>query len=358
MHATQLLVGADRALGDPNAGFRYAGEFLQAVRQAGRGGPLDARLKPLAAVGSDEQGEYSGPHGGFLVPIGLSPNILAVDREDPLQARVRQVPMTFPTEQIPARADKTPTATSVTGGLLLLRRPETVAPDASRGTYELVTLTANDLMGVTFATDRLLSDARSFSLALEAAFADELTSCLMEERLHGSGVGEFLGVLHAPCTITVAKEGGQAANTIVYANVRKMRSRCWRYHRAVWLANYDTQEQLQDLHQLIGTDGERVYQYAQSEDAPDMLLGRPIFYSDDPHTLGTKGDLILSNWGEYLEGTLSKQFTPSIHVRFTSVETAFRFWVRNDGRPWWGSPLTPKRGANTLSPFVVLESRT
>ena len=61
---------------------------------------------------------------------------------------------------------------------------------------------------------------------------------------------------------------------------------------------------------------------------------------------------------EYLEGTYqSEQFAESIHVRFTSAERAFRFYRRNDGRPWWTAALTPKNG-DSLSPVVVLEARS
>ena len=46
----------------------------------------------------------------------------------------------------------------------------------------------------------------------------------------------------------------------------------------------------------------------------------------------------------------------SMHIRFDYDETAFRFVMRYDGQPSWKSALTPKRGSNTLSPFVVLNS--
>ena len=35
-------------------------------------------------------------------------------------------------------------------------------------------------------------------------------------------------------------------------------------------------------------------------------------------------------------------------------ERVFKFWIRNAGAPWWSSALTPKKGADTLSPFVVI----
>jgi hypothetical protein len=64
------------------------------------------------------------------------------------------------------------------------------------------------------------------------------------------------------------------------------------------------------------------------------------------------------NWSQYLEGTLQGlQSDESIHVRFLANERTFRFYLRNDGRGWWKSALTPRKGANSLSPFVGLAER-
>ena len=47
----------------------------------------------------------------------------------------------------------------------------------------------------------------------------------------------------------------------------------------------------------------------------------------------------------------------SIHVRFLTHGRSLKFWLRNAGMPWWNAPLTPKKGTNTLSPFVTLAER-
>ena len=48
----------------------------------------------------------------------------------------------------------------------------------------------------------------------------------------------------------------------------------------------------------------------------------------------------------------------SIHVQFLTDETTFRFVYRFDGGPMWSSTLTPFKGSNTQSPFVVLAAAT
>ena len=48
----------------------------------------------------------------------------------------------------------------------------------------------------------------------------------------------------------------------------------------------------------------------------------------------------------------------SIHVKFTTDETAFRFVMRVDGQPTWNAALTPSNGSNTQSPFITLDTRS
>ena len=63
-------------------------------------------------------------------------------------------------------------------------------------------------------------------------------------------------------------------------------------------------------------------------------------------------------WSQYLEGyRQDMQMAESIHVRFLNHENTFKFWVRNDGAPWWRSALTPHKSSDTLSPFVTLAAR-
>lgn len=48
----------------------------------------------------------------------------------------------------------------------------------------------------------------------------------------------------------------------------------------------------------------------------------------------------------------------SPHAYFTSDELAFRLRVRVDGKSLWEDAVTPANGANTLSPFVALQTRS
>lgn len=363
---------------DGSFGFKTPREYLNAVIKAYQhpNETLDNRLRQLStdyirkqqaergivtkAAGSDEAAGINDPYGGFLVPTTFSPQLLKLDPEaDPMGGKTTSVPMATPHVRIPARTDKDHT-TSVAGGVTVTRRPETVAGTPSRMQMEQVDLRAHTLFGLSYATEELLMDSPvSFAAILAAGFSDQFTYHLVNERLNGTGVGEFEGIMNSPALVSVAKETGQAANTIVYDNILKMRARCWGYGKAIWIANHDTSPQLMTLNQAVGTGGAVVWQPSAREDRPDMLLGRPLIFSEYAKTLGTQGDIVLGNWSEYLEGTYQPlQSDESIHVRFVNHERTFKFWTRNDGRCWWRSALTPKNSTATLSPFVVLDTRS
>lgn len=350
---------ADRAEADPARGFKGPREFFKAVMDVGMHKAADPRLKPLATAGSDENRGDQANLGGFLIPESFSPNLLQVATEsDPTVGRVMSVPMQTPILKIPARTDKNHTS-SVSGGLTFSRRSETGQASGSKISVEQVELKASPLIALNYTTEELLSDSPSTVSALLAnGFRDEYAATILNEKLHGNGSGQYLGVMNAPCLVSVSKETGQAPASIVLQNILKMRARCWGYSSAIWIANHDTFPQLAQLQLSVGTGGVAVYQPSAVEDRPDTLFGRPIFYSEFAKTLGAAGDLILGNWSQYLEGTLQgMNVQESIHIRFDYNERAFRATVRNDGQPWWRAALTVKQGSNSLSPFVSLATR-
>ncbi len=361
LSSTPLNIGNAREAfeEDPKCGFKSHREFLSSVIHATKRGRVeDKRLKFLTA-GSDEHGTYADGVGGFLLPKGLSPDVLSIGVEDdPIGALTTKIPMEEATVEINARVDKNH-STSVSGGLVVGRRAETQAASASRTSWEQVTMRATSLFGLGYGTRELIDRSpSSFVAILEAGFKDEFPAKLIDERLNGTGTGMFEGVINAPATVSVAKETGQAAASILFENVVKMRARCWGYGNAIWLANHDTLPQLMLMNQNVGTGGFPVWQPSAREDHPDMLFGRPMYFTEFTQTVGTTGDLLLGNWSQYLEGTLTDMKSESsTHVRFIEHEETFKFWMENDGRCWWRTALTPKRSTATLSPFVKLDTR-
>lgn len=352
-------VGKESLEDDPQAGFKSPRQFMSAVMAYGKGRRdvfTAGQMKILAAAGSDEAGGYSEQFGGFLVPAAWQPGVLKVQGDvDPVGAMTRKVPMGSPSVKINARVDKDH-STSVSGGLRVYRRAEADTVTASRMQFEQIELQATSLFGIAYATEEILTDSpESFTSLIAEGFGEEFAAVKLEERLNGVGGGEFVGVRNAACTIDVSKESGQAAATIVYENILNMFARAWRPQ--MWLASKTCIPQLAAMSLAVGTGGSVVWMPNAQPGLPGTLLGIPIYYSERMQTVGTSGDIMLCNWGEYLEGNLGPMGQEeSIHVRFVNHERAFKFYERNAGAPWWSTVLTPKNGS-TLSPFVTLATR-
>lgn len=350
---------------DPKKGFKTPREFMTLVMKSYQMREIaDERLKVLrggrfsfqAAAGSDEQTGASDPFGGFLVPVAFSGPVMEITPEmDWLQPRTTSIPMRSPLLRIPARTDSDHT-TSVAGGLVVTRRPETVAGTSSRMTTEPVDLNASTLFGLAYATEEILQDsAVSFIALIERGFGQAFADKLLEERIRGTGAGanQFLGVLSSPALVAVARA---TTLDITGADILGMRKRAWGYGNMIWIANHDTYEKIAAAH-VAGTNSDVfLFSPARGIDVPDTLLGRPIIFTEHASSLGTKGDLMLVNWAEYLEGIYQPmQSAESIHVRFVEHERAFKFWMRNAGVPWWKAAITPVNGTNTLSAYIALD---
>lgn len=333
-----------------------------AAREPGMAFVLPEAYTPrsvLAAAGSDEQGAYADQYGGALVGRSMLPLMLQVGFEgDPTAGRTQPIPMETPIVDIPARTDKNHT-TSVVGGFTVTRKPETVLGDASRAKTELVSLKAHGLFGFGFATEDLLAmSALSFVAIVDSGFRTQFPAALLNEKIRGAGGMEFLGVKNSPAKVSVSKDDGQAARTISGMNVINMAARQWNFSNSLWLANHDCRPQLATASITVGTSGVLLYQPSKQEGFPDMLWGRPIYYTEFADTVGTEGDLMNVDWSQYLEGVHTPlQSAESVHVRFLNHERAFKFWIRNAGAPWWRSALTPNKSTDTLSPIVMLATR-
>lgn len=357
---------------DKKCGYRHKGEYMKHICLHGTNRISFEDNKKLAlsdrvaksmeqkALGSDELATLEGGLGGFLIPPEFRQELLtAMILPDIVRPRCMYVPVTGMQMMMPVQIDTTHAAGAVHGGVQVYRVHERTQGTAAKPTFEQIELNMKKLMGLCYITDEMMSSAPTLNAMIGPMFQNGFAFKEMNEWLHGNGAGNALGILNAPATITVTKESGQAAATILLDNVRKMRQRCFGYDNAVWIANYDTYSQLSSLNQTIGVAGQLVWHDKATLDVPDLLLGRPIFFHEQARALGTAGDLILANFAWYALGERGEsKFDVSIHVRFDSAEHALRFMKWNDGQPTWRSALTPRYSTETLSPFVVLETRS
>ncbi len=249
------------------------------------------------------------------------------------------------------------------GGLRGYRIGEGATITSSKPGFRELTLKLKKYAVVVYLTEELLSDS---GVALEQYVArkaaEEFNFMVGDDIINGNGAGAMQGILTSPALVSVAKEAGQPADTLVYENILKMWSRMYAPSRAnaVWYINQDIEPQLFSLNQAIGTGGFPVYLPPGGlSGAPyATLMGRPVIATEFNATLGDQGDIILADLGQYV--TISKggiAQAQSMHVEFLTDQTALRFIMRVDGQTWENSPITPYKGTATQSSFVTLDAR-
>ena len=329
------------------------GEYLRAIHPTLNRGQIDSRLKA--------SNEEAGSAGGFLVPDAFVANLLMVALEQAIiRPRAFIVPMAGEHVKIPAVQDTTH-ATNVFGGVQAYWTAESGSLTESNPVFRQLGLTAKKLTGYTTVTNELLADS---AIGLEAIitrmFGEALAYFEDDAFIDGNGAGMPLGLLNSPCLISVAKETGQAATTIVVENLDKMYSRMLpsSLSRAVWLAHPDTQPQLFALARSVGTGGSAVMVTNIANAPATSIYGRPVILTEKCKTLGALGDIYFVDLSYYVIGDRQGMtMAASPHVRFTNDESVFRFVERVDGQPWLNSAITPREGSNTLSPMVALAAR-
>ncbi len=355
----------DAALDDPRAGFKHFGEFALAVRDACQPGKRPDDRLALITKAASGMGENTGADGGFLVPTEFVQKLLdRVYSPSNLLGMTDSYTVSSNVIAFPRSAETSRANGSRWGGVRAYWRDEGEQATATKAAFGRLQLTLRKLFVMINATDELLSDVQGIALEqyLFRVASEEINFVVSDAILNGSGAGQPLGILNSAPLITVAKEGGQAAATVVTANILKMWSRLWAPCRqnAVWLIHQDIEPQLHTM--TIGSGGADIVAYLPPGGLSDRpyatLMGRPVIPVEWCSTLGTVGDIVLADLRHYVTATKGQiESAMSIHLRFDYDESVFRFIFRVDGAPWWTAALTPFKGSNTQSCFVTLETR-
>lgn len=302
---------------------------------------------------------------GFLVPSTISQTILRkIHAEGNLVSRCQNVPITVgKTAEWNALQENARTSGSRYGGITVGRVAEAGSPTASKPSFERVKLELKKLAALIYFTEEQLSDGPQAMTIVNEIMPRAFTFHIEDEIFNGNGGDAMEGVLNTPALVSVAKESGQAAATVLYENIVKIYSRMYAPSRpnAVWFINQDIEPQLFTMSLAVGTGGVPVYMPANGAAGSPFatLMGRPVVPIEHAATLGTVGDIVLADMSQYLYATKGGlSIAQSMHVKFVEGELAMRATLRNDGKSWWPSALTPAKGSNTQSPFVALATRS
>jgi HK97 family phage major capsid protein len=336
--------------------FKSLGEFYMCVKNAGLSpNNMDRRL--YATKAPTGIGELLPTEGGFLVPPQYASGILdKMYSTGAILSRVARDPisgnrMIYNAVDESSRADG-----SRQGGVLGYWLAEAATKTDSHPKWRQVDLKLNKVAALIYATDEILGDVNTLGSWIGRVAPEELRFQVEDAIVEGNGVGKPQGILNANALTTVLRN---ELLLVAYADIVNMWARRWsQYKDYVWLVNQEVMPQLNSL--VLANSSDPNARFASfSADGTLSLMGRPVIECEYCSALGTKGDIILMSPSQYQ--TIDNggiESASSIHVKFTSDESVFRFVYRIDGAPLWASALTPFKGSGTLSPYVTLATAT
>lgn len=355
-----VVVGPTREQERP---FESFGDFLQAVARSARRMGTDPRLFARAAAGMQEG---SPADGGFAIPPEFAQSIEKnIWTAGEIISRCRRRPMSTGQLKINQIKENSRADGSRYGGVLAYWAAEAGTVTAKKPQLRQIELNAQKLFGVWYATDELLEDAPALAAEANDAFSEELTFKVEDAIINGVGAGMPLGLLNSGAVVTVPIEAGQTiANSpaSLAVNTAKMYARlpAPMHKDAVWLINQDVLPYIVVM-TLGGSAASQplfLPPGAIANTPYGSLWGHPILPVEQCASFGTPGDIIFTSLSQYILGERSgPKFAQSMHVEFLSDQMCFRATWRVDGQPRWNAPVTPFKGANTLSPIVTLATR-
>ncbi|MCF7550495.1 phage major capsid protein [Pseudonocardia sp. WMMC193] len=308
--------------------------------------------------------------GGFTIPEEYRSEIIKNSLESSIvRSRATVYPMGSSVLHLPRIDEVTHADGTVYGAMTAFWTEEGGQLQKTSPKFGRIRLDTKKLTLYSEAPNELIQDGPAFDSWILNTMAEACSNSEDDAFLTGSGVGMPLGVLSDGNNgaVTVAKESGQAAGSVNFTNVTKMFSRMLpgSHSRAVWLANIELFPALAAMtiavKNVAGNEnvgGGPAWITSAADGTPLTLFGRPIIWTEKAPAAGSAGDLSFLDLSHYFIGDrLSMQATASEHFKYDTDETAFRVISRLDGTPGFWSPLTPRRGTATLSPFVRLGAR-
>lgn len=363
--APVIVMGEDRTTKAPG----YFGRQLHAVRAAAlatKGGePLTseqlALLKPMQAAATGANTDVPS-EGGFLVSQERTSNVIQrAYQTGEILRRITPMPIGagFNGTKVPAIDETSRADNSRYGGIVSQWLGQGNQPTSTgKPKFRELDLKLRKVGAFVYSTDEMQVDAVMFEAWVNRYLPLELQFRTEDAIVNGDGASKPLGLLNSPSVITVTRAG---AGAISSTDLQNMVNRMWAplWGNAVFLVDQSTLGEFDKLAISIGTAGVLDPSYKPAGSVPGQKYATykniPIIPVEYCAAKGTSGDIILTNFDEYMlidKGGV--QSAVSLHVAFLTDEAVFRFIYRVDGQPVWNAPLTPKSGGDTLSQTLIL----
>ena len=352
---------------DPSTRPGYWGAQLHAVRNyainggwAHLGAEDRALLQPMLATATGANTDTPS-EGGFLVGTQRAGGILQRAYEvGELLSRVARQPIGPGSNGLKINAiDETSRADSSRyGGIVSGWLGQGNTLTSGKPKFREMDLKLKKVGAFVYATEEMQVDPIAFEAWVNRYLPLELTFRVENAIINGTGSGQPLGLLNSGALISITRN---TASHVLYDDVRAMWARMWAPLRAeaVWLIDQTVEAELEVMSIVIGTAGVLAPIYKAAGTLPGQvyatLYGRPVIPVEHCAVLGTSGDIVLANLGEYTlidKGGVDQAV--SLHVAFLTDESVYRFTYRVDGQLSWSAALTPKSGGSSLTCAVVL----
>lgn len=328
------------------------GEFIQRVST----GQIDDRMLALQSI-TDTMTEGTGTQGGYAIEPQYWSQIFTAAFEISVAAQYcRILPMQSNVLHVPA-FDSDDQTKGPEGEIEMQWLGEEAT--ATRKTPLLRTVKyeaqkAGIYIGV---SNEALQDSMAISASISPLMVNAIAFGIDKEILIGNGVARPIGVLSAPATISV---GRAVADAIAFADAIALMGRMVpsSLKKCIWIASPSAFAAMLLLETSAGS-GQLILQSGPGPAAslPFTLFGRPYLISEKLPALGSKGDLMLCDFGYYgLAMQAGARFEKTQSAQWLEDISDFRLLNRLTGKPLVHLPFTPSGGGNTISPFLVLDA--
>jgi len=334
------------------------GEFLVKIRKIRDGELKDSRLKTAGHMASETDSQ-----GGFLIPEEWADGIYQAARLENaiVRPRARVFKTTRDSLKIRTLVD-TNRSSNIFGGITFTWMTEaqqkSYTSDITKPEVGELELVPHKMVGGCYVSNELENDYGAFGEFMQQSFGAALRFIEDDYFIWGNGAagGQPLGIMNSGALVTVTRV---ANNLIDWRDLVNMSERLLpaSWENAIWMINPDA------LDELMEATAPAANQAMVVDLGNRKIMGIPFIISEKCAAIDNTGDIILADWSHYAIADRSIEISGSRHtntsnVGFISDETFWRVVFRYDGQPTLAAPITPLRGANTLSPFVVLTTNS
>jgi HK97 family phage major capsid protein len=215
-----------------------------------------------------------------------------------------------------------------------------------------------ELYAFVLATGELLDDAPRLNDRLAVKAPAAIRWKLVESFMFGTGAGQPLGWAHVNYAgrLLITRTTATQVKPDDFVNMFARLLVSDGPDRSFWVVNRDTLPDI-ILKSIVGNIPVWMPPSGLAGAPQGTILGRPLFYSEHCQTKGTAGDVQFVNPdGYYALQRGPAKFDVSIHLFFDQNISAFRWMFRFGGQPLLSAAVSPAKGSNTKSHFVILNT--